>query len=103
MWLVRFFSGTLIFCGIVSFAYNIMATAIGARGAVAEGGELCSVKPINSATFAVAAALVLFFIGGLLTTVVPPLVDKSWGRPFENHDPSKGPTGKLQAVTRRRN
>ena len=23
----------------------------------------------------------LFFIGGLLTTVVPPLVDKSWARP----------------------
>ena len=30
VWLVRFFSGTLIFCGIVAFAYNIMATVIGA-------------------------------------------------------------------------
>ena len=45
------------------------------------------------------AALVLFFPGGMLTTVVPPLIDKSWGRPFENHDPSKGPTGKLKPYT----
>ena len=37
------------------------------------------------------AALGLFFIGGLLTTVAPPLVDKSWGMPFENHDSAKGP------------
>ena len=56
-------------------------------------------KADNSAGFAVAAALVLFFIGGLLTTVAPPLVDKSWGRPFENNDPSKGPTGKLVPYT----
>ena len=48
-------------------------------------------KADNSATFAVIAALVLFFIGGILTTVVPPLVDKSWGRPFENHDPRRAP------------
>src|SRR5678816_456682 len=32
------------------------------------------------ASFAGAAALTLFFIGGLLTTDVPPPVDKSWGR-----------------------
>ena len=50
-------------------------------------------KADNSFSFAIVAALALFFIGGILTTVVPPLVDKSWGRPFENHDPSKGPTG----------
>jgi cytochrome c oxidase cbb3-type subunit 2 len=56
-------------------------------------------KADRSAGFAVAAALGLFFIGGLITTVVPPLVDKSWGRPFENHDPSKGPTGKLRQLT----
>jgi len=31
VWLVRFFSGTLIFCGIVSFAYNVMATVVGRR------------------------------------------------------------------------
>ena len=30
IWLVRFFSGILIFLGIVLFAYNIMATVIGA-------------------------------------------------------------------------
>jgi cytochrome c oxidase cbb3-type subunit 1 len=29
IWLVRFFSGALIFCGIVTFAFNIMATALG--------------------------------------------------------------------------
>ncbi len=56
-------------------------------------------KADKSATFAVAAALGLFLIGGLITTVVPPLVDKSWGRPFENHDPSKGITGKLRPYT----
>jgi cytochrome c oxidase cbb3-type subunit II len=38
-------------------------------------------KADTSAGFAVAAALGLFFIGGLLTTVVPPMVDKSWSRP----------------------
>jgi cytochrome c oxidase cbb3-type subunit 1 len=31
IWIVRFFSGCLIFSGIVAFAYNIMATAIGSR------------------------------------------------------------------------
>lgn len=31
VWLVRFFSGSLIFCGIVSFAYNIMATVVRRR------------------------------------------------------------------------
>jgi len=34
VWTVRFFSGVMIFCGIVLFGYNIMATVIGARGAV---------------------------------------------------------------------
>ena len=38
-------------------------------------------KADNSAAWAVGGALVLFFIGGLLTTIVPPMVDKSWGRP----------------------
>jgi cytochrome c oxidase cbb3-type subunit 1 len=32
VWVVRFFSGALIFLGIVSFSYNIMATVIGAKG-----------------------------------------------------------------------
>jgi len=32
VWTVRFFSGVLIFCGIVLFAYNILATVVGARG-----------------------------------------------------------------------
>jgi len=31
VWLVRFFSGSLIFCGIASFAYNIMATVVRRR------------------------------------------------------------------------
>ena len=31
VWTVRFFSGVLIFCGIVLFGYNVMATVIGAR------------------------------------------------------------------------
>ena len=35
IWTVRFFSGVLIFCGIVAFAYNIMATAVNAN---LEGG-----------------------------------------------------------------
>jgi len=56
-------------------------------------------KADNSAIFAVVASLIFFFIGGILTTVVPPLVDKSWARPFENNDPSKGPTGKLRRLT----
>jgi cytochrome c oxidase cbb3-type subunit II len=55
-------------------------------------------KADNSATFAVAAALVLFFIGGVLTTVVPPIIDKSWAKPFENEDLAKGPTGKLMPL-----
>ena len=56
-------------------------------------------KTDKSALKFVVAALVFFFIGGLMTTVVPPLVDKSWGKPFENNDPSKGPTGKLRPYT----
>jgi len=41
IWLVRFFSGALIFCGIVTFAFNIMATAIGDPRAAAavQGGD----------------------------------------------------------------
>jgi len=56
-------------------------------------------KTDKSAVGFVIAALAFFFIGGLLTTVVPPLIDKSWSKPFENNDPSKGPTGKLQPYT----
>jgi cbb3-type cytochrome c oxidase subunit II len=56
-------------------------------------------KADNSAVAFVIGALVLFFIGGILTTVVPPLVDASWSKPFENSDPSKGPTGKLKPYT----
>lgn len=52
-----------------------------------------------SASVFVVFALIFFFIGGLLTTVVPPLIDKSWAKPFENHDPSKGPTGELRSYT----
>ena len=36
IWLVRFFSGALIFLGIVLFAYNILATIIGAKDRPAE-------------------------------------------------------------------
>ena len=52
-------------------------------------------KADNSALWAVIASLALFLVGGLLTTVVPPLVDTTWSKPFENADPAKGPTGKL--------
>ncbi|MBI2837764.1 MAG: cbb3-type cytochrome c oxidase subunit II [Acidobacteria bacterium] len=52
-----------------------------------------------SAPLFVVAALVCFLIGGLMTTVVPPLVDASWSRPFKNDDPSKGPTGVLRPYT----
>lgn len=56
-------------------------------------------KADNSAVAFVIGALVLFFIGGILTTVVPPMVDASWSKPFENADPAKGPTGKLKPYT----
>lgn len=56
-------------------------------------------KTDKDATVFIVAALVFFFIGGLLTTVAPPLIDKSWSKPFENSDPSKGPTGKLRPYT----
>ncbi|HQZ95633.1 MAG TPA: cbb3-type cytochrome c oxidase subunit II [Pyrinomonadaceae bacterium] len=52
-------------------------------------------KADYNAVFFVAAALVMFFIGGLLTTVAPPLIDQSWTTPFENNDTGNGPTGKL--------
>jgi len=53
---------------------------------------------VSATVFAVVATL-FFLLGGLLTTIVPPMVDKSWGKPFENNDPSKGPTGKLRPYT----
>ncbi len=56
-------------------------------------------KTGSSAPAFIVAALLLFFLGGLLTTVAPPIIDKSWGKPFENHDPSKGPTGQLHPYT----
>ena len=56
-------------------------------------------KTDSNAAIFVVMALVFFFIGGLLTTVAPPLIDKSWAQPFENDDPSKGPTGKLAPYT----
>jgi cytochrome c oxidase cbb3-type subunit 2 len=56
-------------------------------------------KADTSAVAFVVGALALFFIGGLLTTVVPPLVDSTWMKPFANDDPSKGPTGKLLPYT----
>lgn len=55
-------------------------------------------KADTSALWAVIAALGLFFIGGVMTTIVPPLVDTTWAKPFENNDPAKGPTGKLRAL-----
>jgi cytochrome c oxidase cbb3-type subunit 2 len=56
-------------------------------------------KSDKNASLFVVLALGLFFLGGLLTTVLPAMVDKSWGKPFENSDPSKGPTGKLVQYT----
>jgi cytochrome c oxidase cbb3-type subunit 2 len=56
-------------------------------------------KTDTNALWAVIASLVLFFIGGLITTVVPPLVDKSWAKPFHNTDPANGPTGDLRKLT----
>ncbi|MEQ1884786.1 MAG: cbb3-type cytochrome c oxidase subunit II [Bryobacteraceae bacterium] len=56
-------------------------------------------KADTSAIWAFAGALGLFAIGGLLTTVAPPLIDTSWAKPFENNDPAKGPTGKLKPYT----
>jgi cytochrome c oxidase cbb3-type subunit 1 len=35
VWLVRFFSGILMFAGIICFAYNVMATALGEKKPVA--------------------------------------------------------------------
>lgn len=56
-------------------------------------------KADTSFGFAVAAALGIFFIGGILTTVVPPLIDKTWAKPFSNDDPAKGITGQLKPYT----
>ena len=79
--------------GIVMFAYNIMATVVGAgRPEVAarpHKGGLNMLRKADTSARSRSAALVLFFIGGLLTTVVPPLVDKSWAKPFENSDPRR--------------
>jgi cytochrome c oxidase cbb3-type subunit II len=35
----------------------------------------------TSFSFAIVAALAMFFIGAVLTTVVPPMIDKSWTHP----------------------
>lgn len=56
-------------------------------------------KADTSASWAVAFSLLFFFIGAILTTVVPPMVDKSWMKAFQNDDPSKGYTGLLKPYT----
>ena len=43
-------------------------------------------KTDKSALIFAFAAVGFFAIGGLLTTVVPPMVDSSWSRPFKNAD-----------------
>ncbi len=45
------------------------------------------------------AAVIFFLVGGGLTTIVPPIVDTSWSKPFANDDPGKGPTGTLKPYT----
>lgn len=55
-------------------------------------------KADTSAMWAAVASLILFFIGGILTTIVPPMVDTTWAKPFKNDDPSKGPTGELKPL-----
>ncbi|MBL8228867.1 MAG: cbb3-type cytochrome c oxidase subunit II [Bryobacterales bacterium] len=55
-------------------------------------------KADSNAVWFMVMALVFFAIGGLLTTVVPPLIDKTWGAPFNNSDPAKGPTGQLKPL-----
>lgn len=56
-------------------------------------------KTDKSALIFAFAAVGFFAIGGLLTTVVPPLVDSSWTHAFHNTDPAKGPTGDLKPYT----
>ena len=56
-------------------------------------------KADDNAGWAAGAALILFAIGALLTTVAPPLIDTSWTTAFKNSDPSKGPTGELRKYT----
>ena len=58
VWLVRFFSGVLMFVGIICFAYNVMATALGRE----ESGGGVRRRPmlqerIRTSRFAVAASL----------------------------------------------
>ena len=43
----------------------------------------------KNAMLFVIAAVVLFLIGGLLTTLVPPLIDTSWGRGADDTDAVK--------------
>jgi cytochrome c oxidase cbb3-type subunit 2 len=52
-------------------------------------------KTDSNAVWFMVMALFFFAVGGLMTTVVPPMVDKTWAAPFNNSDPSKGLTGKL--------
>ena len=56
-------------------------------------------KTDKSAPLFIVFSLLLFFIGGVLTTIAPPLIDESWDKPFENDDLSKGVTGKLRPYT----
>ncbi len=46
-------------------------------------------KTDSNAILFVGAALGLFFIGGLLTTVAPPLIDKSWNKPSKTPIPPR--------------
>jgi cytochrome c oxidase cbb3-type subunit II len=56
-------------------------------------------KSDKDASIFAGLAVFFFLIGGSLTTIVPPLIDRSWGKPFENTDAAKGPVGKLEPYT----
>ncbi len=91
-WTVRIIAGLLIFGGVVLFFYNMVRTFTGE--AQDHGVDPVVANPIPDANAGLlhrldfssvgvaAGSLVFFLIGGLLTTLLPSLIEASWAEPI---------------------
>ncbi len=93
-WMVRILGGLLIFIGVVFFFFNMIRTLTGEVHEYERDPEVTTPVPDADAGFlhrldfssvgVAVGALLLFFVGGLFTTLLPSLVEDSWARPIND-------------------